>query len=130
MIRKRDSGRPPNPPSIFEGILKLYLPQTFDLFSFKFRKRQTDCGPRSWTSKKQKVDKNVIKSWNDLKQFCQNLQFNADVTVFFISIYKLSDISIIDTTLKVVCYNLSKLTLIWNSLALLLKWKHNHNSVT
>ena len=62
MIRKIDSGRPPNPSPLFEGIPKLYLPQTLDLLSFKFQKRQTDCGSRSWTSKKQKVDKNVIKS--------------------------------------------------------------------
>ena len=70
-----------------------------------------DCDPRKSTSKKQKINKNVNKNGSDNKQFCQNLQFNVDVTENFISIYKISGMPpkviftvTIDTSFKVSCY--------------------------
>ena len=66
--------------------------------------------------KNKEIGKHVIKSWNDLPKFCQNLEFNADVTDKRFSIYGMPPKVIfavpIDTSFKVVCYNHSKLTMV------------------
>ena len=61
-IRSRGNDKPRNPPSIFEGISKLYLLQTFMSPSHNVWKRLIACGSCSSASEEQKVDKNVIKT--------------------------------------------------------------------
>ena len=105
--QKKSSDRTRNPLSIFEPAPKSYLPQTLVSQSKNVQKRKIDCDSRGSASKKQKANKNIIKGWRDLKQFCQNLQFNVDVTNNFIFIYK-----IIGMVPKFLCNHTKKLVLV------------------
>ena len=67
-IKIKRCERPVNPPSLFKGIPNSFRPQTLVSTSRNIKKRKVDSDSRN-SQKKQKTDKDVIKSWDSLVSF-------------------------------------------------------------